>query len=306
MQRKAILLVLALGALVLPTSARAAACCLSAGMFGVGRLAVWEDLVIGSSIGAARAHGLWTADGRFRPYGDDYQELEGTAEIYGIIRIDERFQSFARLPWLITHRSAGTQAELGHGLSDLQAGLRYDPVLIGEYEELPAIALTASVLAPTGLRPEDASTSFATGTGGRGVWALTLALSVEQVSGPWFARVDAGGSVSLPFLRRDLGRTQAYGPGLQLGLFGGRELVPNRWVLAVGAIQEWEAPFSLDGEVVPGSSARSPSLSLSTSWKLNGHWMLQASALANPWADELGKNRLGRVGASFGVRYGHF
>ena len=148
----------AVGALLLPVTAGAAACCLSAGVFGVGRLAAWEELVVGSSIGVSRAQGLWNADGGFRAYGDGYQELEGTAELYGLLRIDERFQSWARLPWLITHRAAGSYSELGQGLGDLQLGLRYDPVLIGEYEELPAIALTASVLAPTGLRPEDAAT----------------------------------------------------------------------------------------------------------------------------------------------------
>ncbi len=303
---RSILFVLVVWALTIPVPAHAAACCLSAGVFGVGRLAVWEDLVVGTSVGLTRAHGLWAADGRFRAYGDGYQEHEGTAELYGIVRIDERFQAFGRVPWLLTHRSAGSQIELGHGLGDVQAGLRFDPVLIGEYGELPAIGLTATVLAPTGIRPENATTSLATGTGGRGVWALSLALSLEHVSGPWFARLDAGGSVSLPFVRRDLGVRQAYGPGLQVGLFGGRELISNRWVLALGAIHEWEAPYALDGVTVPDSSARSPSLSVSTSWKLSGNWMLQASALATPWVDGLGKNRLGRAGATLGVRYGHF
>lgn len=292
--------------LLAPAPARAAACCLSAGVFGVGRLVVWEEFAVGTSVSVMRAQGLWDADARFRSYGGDYQELESTADVYGLVRFGDRVQGFARMPWVFTQRSAPGYRELGSALGDLQAGVRFEPVQIGEYEELPAVALTASVLAPSGIRPEDSGTSLGTATSGRGVWAAALGLSLEHVQAPWFVRLDMGGSVSLPFHRDDLDVDQAYGPSLQVGLFGGRELIEDRWVLAVGATQEWEAPFSIDGTTVPDSSARSPSASLSTSLKLAPHWMVQATGVANVWADGLGKNRLGRFGGSVGVRYGYF
>lgn len=292
--------------LVAPPPARAAACCISAGVFGVGRLVVWEELAVGTSVGVGRAQGLWDHEGQFRAYGDTYSELEGIAEIWAIGRLDERFQAYARLPWLYTRRSAAGESEHGNALGDLQAGIRFEPVMIGEYQELPAIALTLSFLAPTGTRPEDATTSFATGTSGRGVWAVALGLSLERVMAPWFVRLDAGGSLSRPFLRSDLGVQQAYGPTLQVGLFAGRELIADKWVLALGVTNEWEAPMAIDGVTVPSSSARSASLNLSMSWKLGPHWMVQASALATPWVDGLGKNRLGRLGGTVGLRYGYF
>ncbi len=289
-----------------PSPARAAACCISAGVFGVGRLVVWEEFAVGTGVGVGRAQGLWDQKGSFRAYGDAYSELEAVGDLYAIGRLDERFQGFARLPYLYTRRSAGGVSEHGSGFGDLQAGLRFEPVQIGEYEELPAIALTFSVLAPTGTRPEDAVTSFATGTSGRGVWAVGLGVSLEEVRAPWFVRLDAGGSLSRPFVRKDLGAQQAYGPTFQLGLFAGRELLADRWVLALGVSNEWEAPLAIDGTRVADSGARSPALNLSTSWKLGPHWMVQASALATPWLDGLGKNRLGRFGGTVGLRYGYF
>lgn len=291
---------------VLPSSAQAAACCLSAGVFGVGRLVVWEEFAVGTSVNVVSAHGLWDADGRYLPYGADYRETESTADIYGLLRFGERVQGFARAPWIFTQRTAGGRSELGNGLGDLQAGVRYEPVQIGEYEELPAISLTATILAPSGTRPEDALTSLATATSGRGVWAAALGLSFEYVRAPWFARLDVGGSASLPFHRADLDVQQAYGPTFQAGLFGGYELIEDTWVLALGATQEWEAPLSIDGTTIPDSAARSPTVTLSTSWKLSPHWMIQAGGLGNVWADGLGKNRLARFGGSVGVRYGHF
>lgn len=304
--RAACLLLVALSLLAAPKVAHAGACCLSAGVFGVGRLVIWEEAAFGTSFSTARVRGMWGADGEWQAYGDGYAETEGAADIYAIARLGERFQGYARLPWIYTQRTYGDVSELGHGLGDVQAGLRFEPIGIGEYAELPAVALTASVLAPTGTRPEDAATSFGTGTSGRGAWVLSLGLSIERAVIPWFVRLDVGGTLALPFHREDLDVDQTYGPGLQVALFGGREIIPDKWVVALGAIQEWEGPYELDGRTMPNSSARSPTVSLSTSWQLTPHWMVQASTLANVWANDLGKNRLGRLGGSIGVRYGYF
>lgn len=297
------------GALLLglaPAPARGAACCLSAGVFGIGRLVIWEEFAVGTSFSLSQAMGMWDERAGWRGFGESYDETFGVADVYGLFRLSERFQAFARVPWVFTVRGTGDSSEFGHGFGDLQAGMRFEAISIGEYLELPAVAITASIMAPTGRRPESVSTSLGTGTSGRGVWLFSLALSLEYAFLPWFVRADFGGSVSLPFTREDLGLVQTYGPALQLGLFFGRELVPDTWVLALGLVEEWELPYWLDGEATPDSAARSPTVSLSTSWQLNPHWMLQGSLLWNPPLDELGKNRFGRLGGTIGVRYGYF
>lgn len=296
----------ALAVCLAPPPARGAACCLSAGVFGIGRLVIWEELAVGTSFSLGQGMGLWDERTRWRGFGEAYDETLGVADVYGLLRLGERLQAFARVPWLFTVRGAQDSSEFGHGLGDLQAGLRFEAISIGEYLELPALALTASIMAPTGRRPESVSTRLGTGTSGRGVWLFSLALSLEYAILPWFVRLDFGGSVSLPFTREDLGLVQTYGPALQLGLFVGRELVPDTWVLAIGLVEEWELPYWLDGALVPDSSARSPTFSVSSSWQLDPNWMLQASALWNPPLDELGKNRFGRLGGTIGVRYGYF
>lgn len=297
--------VASLALLVLPASAHAGACCLSASLFGVGRLVIWEEAAAGTTLSVGQAIGDWDLESQWGELPEGFAERETRVDAFAIVRLEERWQAFARLPWVLTERVAGTEKDLGQGLGDAQVGARYDLIGIGEFVELPAVALTASVGMPSGKRAE-ASTALGASATGRGIWSGALALSIEKAIIPWFARFDVGVTASLPFEREDLGLTQRYGPGLQMALSGGRELIADKLVLGFALSEEWEAPLAIDGEKVVGSAARSGSGSVALSWNVTPHWSLQTSVASALGFDDVGRNRPARVSGTLGVRYGYF
>jgi hypothetical protein len=227
-------------------------------------------------------------------------------EPWAIVRVHPRVQLQGRLPVLVNDREIGADSQVAGGLGDAGGGARFELVSLGEYQGLPSLGVTVSGLAPTGRRVELALGPLGAGTTGRGAWGGSVALESEVAWLPWFLRVDAGVSVFAPFRRSDSGATQAYGPLLQAAVSAGRELVPDRLVLAMSAQLEWEAALKLDGVVVPTSSAFLPSLAVSLSWRAEPHWTLVTSLAGSVWPSGLAQNRDARVGLTLGVRYGYF
>lgn len=296
--------VLALG--LFPSLARAAACCMSATSFGVGRLLVWEDFAAGVQLGHARSLGQWDERGALRLYGSELSDGLSRVEPWGILRVHERVQLQARFPVLVNDRSVPGTSQSAGGLGDLGAAARFEVIALGAFDRVPSFGVTVGALAPTGRRPEQAFAPLGAGVTGRGAWGGSVAVESEYAWLPWYVRLDLGASVFAPFVRSDTGATQAYGPLVQAALSAGRELVPDRLVLALSATGEWEAPLRLDGEVVPTSSGFVPSLGASLSWRPEPHWTLVSSLSSSVWPSGLAQNRDARVGLVVGVRYGHF
>lgn len=289
-----------------PGAARAAACCMSATSFGVGRLTIWEDWAVGLRAGHARSLGQWTSDGTLDRNPPGYAAGLTTLEPWAILRLHARVQLQAWVPVLLEDREQGATSQAAGGLGDVGAAVRAELVSIGEYEGLPSLAVTVGGLAPTGRRVEETRPPLFAGTTGRGAWAASLALESEYARLPWFVRLDAGATLSFPFERTDLGRTQRYGPSLQLSLSAGRELVPEVLVAAVAVGGEWEGPIAIGGAEVAGSAARSVSLAASLSWALDPHWTAVGTLTNTAWPVGAGANRDARTGLTFGIRHGHF
>ena len=289
-----------------PGLTAAAACCMSAASFGVGRLKIWEDWAAGLQLGHARSIGQYQADGSLRRYGADLADGLTRAEPWAIVRLHERVQVQAWLPVLLNDRRVGDQGQLAGGLGDAGAAVRTELVMLGQYAGLPSLAFTVGGLAPTGRRPEDTALPLFAGTTGRGTWGLSVALESEYAFLPWFVRADAGVTYLVPFTRSDTGARQRYAPQLAVALSAGNEVLPERLVLALALSAEWEGPLQLAGAEVPASSARSISLAASAAFTVDPHWTLVASVSNGLWPGGAGVNRDARVGFTFGVRHGHF
>jgi hypothetical protein len=297
---------LALAVALPPRTASAAACCISATSFGVGRLLIWEDFAAGVLVGHSWSLGQWDANGSLQPNPPGFNDGVTLVQPWAIVRISERVQVQAWVPFLFNDRNVGDQSQFAGGIGDMGVAVRYEVLAIGEYEGLPSFGVTVGGLAPSGTRVEQTLPPLMAGTTGRGSWAASLALEAEYAWLPWFLRAEVAGTYYFPFQRQDGGLTQQWGPLLQAGVSAGREVVADKLVLALGLLGEWETAYKLEGVTLPSSSAFSISAALSSSWRVSPHWTLNAVLTNSIWPDGLGTNRDARIGLSLGVRYGYF
>lgn len=290
--------------LALPSASRAAPCCMSATAFGIGRLLIWEDFAVGLRTSLSPGLGDWDRDGHWRSW-DSYDETEWRSELWALAGLDRRASLFARVPAVLLTRSAAETSDTGGGLGDISVGFRYELLAIGELLELPAIAVTFAVLAPTGRATEDSRSPLGADVTGRGAWVLSSGLSFELTRLPWFVRLDAGLSVPLPAERPDLGVDQRLGLSVDLALSGGLELTDGV-VLSLIPRLTWTDRTRLDENPVPDTSRLDFGLALAGSWRIDPHWTMQASFDAPLPIDGLGLNQTARLQTTLGLRYGSF
>lgn len=278
---------------------------MSASVFGIGRLAVWERAAFGWTGLGGHDTGRWDNLGQWQAFPEGYTQNEIRNDVWALVRVHERGQVFGRVPWVIGLRSAtGMDTAVGHGLADIQVGGRWDPLLAGERAGIPAVALTGTVTAPTARRAEQATDLLGASTTGRGAWVAGLAVTVERAVMPWFVRLDVGMTVPFGFERVDLGKTQRYGVGMQAGLGAGREVVADSVVVGAQLVYNLEAAYRLDGVEEPSSGTRGLSTSVSASWKISPEWTVMANAASDALSSWLGgQNRTERWAGTLGVRY---
>jgi hypothetical protein len=290
-----------------PASALAAACCMSASVVGTGRLLNWEDAAAGLSTGWGHDLGRFDTGGRFRAFGPNLVEDEFRVEAWGIVRLHERWQLSARVPWVTGIRASGGVSSVGTGIGDVSAAVRWEPISLGEYEWVPGVAVLAQVTTPTGRRPEQATDPLGASATGRGAWAASLGVTLETTKQPWFLRLDAAVVYTAPFVRADTQQLQAFGPGLQAAISGGRELFQDKLVLALVLRLEHEFPLAVDGAMTPDSESTGLTSMLAASFKLTPHWMLVGSVSTDALGRVgLAQNRAERLAFNLGVRHGFF
>ncbi|MEI6805688.1 MAG: transporter [Myxococcaceae bacterium] len=259
---------------------QAGACCTSAASFGVGRLLVWEKASSGIRMSAARdlkyPSSLWRT------------------EAWGMVGFSERWSAFATVPWVvpIEHKDDIT---LSHGIGDVQSGARYQVIQIGEYSELPSLALIGTITFPTGIPGVKNIPST-----GRGIWALALGASLEKTWMPWFLQLNLG--TTIPVSDRNV----SFGVGAQATFVGGLELSHN--IVLSGILDgTYEFPMKkLDGSQARAFGYRT-STGLSLAYRFSPHFTLQASAMADlPAATKLSAMLPTYATVSTGLRYGFF
>ena len=289
-------------------AAQAAACCMSASVVGTGRLVVWEDAAAGLATSWSHGTGRFDSAGHFRSFSAGLLEDEVRVDAWAIVRLSERWQVSARVPWVTGVRASpdGTNS-VGTGIGDVSAAARWEAISLGEYEWVPGIAVLAQVLGPTGRRPEQATDALGASATGRGAWAASVGVVAEVTQLPWFVRLDLAGVYNAPFVRADTRQVQNFGPGVQVGLSGGRELFSERLVIALALRFEHEFPLWLDGQTVKDSGSSGLTSALSASFKLTSHWVL-TGAVSTDVLGRIGvaQNRNDVVAFNLGVRRGFF
>jgi hypothetical protein len=267
---------------------------------------VWEEFAVGMRIGYAHSFGQWDGGRNLRLNTHGYADGLTRMEPWSIVRLHESIQLQSWLPVLVNHRQAGSQTQTVGGVGDAGVAVRFEAISIGEYDSLPALAITLGSIFPTGRRPEETSPPLFAGTTGRGSWGGALGMELEYAPLPWFVRLDMGLTYFFPFQRPDTHVQQQYGVLTQLSLSTGMEIVPNRWVMAFAATGEWEGAIREKGAAISGSQSSLVDLALSLSWRFSPRWTWVATGNNTVWPIALGKNRDARVGTSLGIRYGYY
>ncbi len=285
--------------------ARAAACCVSSTAFGVGRLAVWEQGAALAFFAANASPGYWNESAKFVPNTPGTSDVELRPSLAGLVRIHERVQLSARVPWLVNLKSAGSVHDVAAFFGDSMLAVRLEPIGIGEYDAVPGIAVTVSATLPTGRPMSQTKTALAADVTGRGAWVPAVGLTLEQTWGRWYLQGNVGLAVPLPMPGFAPGVTQRFGPAVDVTLAGGVELRPGL-VLSLVLRANVESALHVGDEPVTNSQAFDWGAGPALSWRVHPNWTLLAFADTGVFTDFMGDNRPGRLTASVGVRRGFF
>jgi len=289
-----------------PRAARAGVCCVLPLTVGVGLLKPDEPFAVGLGGSISKQAGLWLPDGTWLPY-DSYSVEQAMGKLWAQVRVLDGLSAYARLPVLVTRKTAAATGEdTGGGLADAQAGLRYELVGAGDMAGIPAVAVMAGLVIPTGTRLADLEGfGLGAGTTARGVWSPGLAVDLAESFSPWCVRGSLAVAVPLPDERPDMGgATVRYGVNVTGSLVAGVQVLSG---LGVGLLvrANYEAPYTKDGTVREDSSKLYPAAGLAVAWAPHPRWALQASVTSGLFVDDFAHNALGRVAGTVGLRYGH-
>jgi len=292
---------------LIPAPAKGAACCTSATISGAGRLKIWEDSALGVSSSWANSIGSWNAEGEWNAFDETYRETVWLSKVWAIARVRDDLELSLVLPWVMTTRAIPNESSSGQGLGHSRIGLRYEAIAIGQYRNVPGLALLAGVTIPTGVRGDEATdTLLRTAATARGDWAASVAVSLEYAHLPWFVKLDAGRRHFLAYTHAEHDGPYQLAGLWQLTLSSGLEVIDDILIFAFSLGVETQGESHLDHREQTSSSRFSCLPSVSMSWQVNPHLALLSTLSRGIAVNELGMNTNGALTASLGVRYGHF
>ncbi|MBL9039784.1 MAG: transporter [Archangium sp.] len=299
---------IAAAALVVLSGARAeaAACCVSASAFGLGRLAVWENGAVLFTAAAAPSPGSWNEHGHYIANPTGTSDVELRPALTGLIALKPRWLLAGRMPWVINARSADGRSDVGHGLGDALLTTRVEAIQIGEYAHVPGVAVNLGVTIPFGTSMARTQRLLATDVTGRGAWALGAGVTLEETwRGTWYLQLSLGSTVPLPMAGVLPGHSQRFGPTFDTTVAAGVELRTGL-VVSVIARASYETQLHVDEAPVPDSSALDVGVGPAVSWRFHPKWTVQAAVDTGVFVDGLGDNTPARFTATFGVRHAFF
>lgn len=231
----------------------AQACCIAPGAAGITRLGPHETALAGVDARAQTTTGSFDSAGRFRTPPRGTHDLGLEQSLFATVRVLERGQVSATVPFVQTVRSTEATAATGGGVGDIRGSVRWDLVFADDAWPWPGLALVGGVSAPTGRPPERAGDALGAGATGAGTTQGWAGVALEQTSGPWLAGASATVTVRAD---RDVGPIRvSLPPRLTAGLVGARAWRSGH-ALSLATSWEVEDRASADGVVVPGSARR--------------------------------------------------
>lgn len=268
----------ALTGLLLSGRAQAGACCVGATSTVPTRLGECEHWLAGMGMQGESTLGLWDSTGAVTDTTMTDEAVISTMAMAW--RWDREGQLFATLPARINHRVAGDLDETAAGLSDLRAGVIWDPINESPAGWLPVPVLTLGARLPTGVDWTESETDLQTDVTGLVGPAIIGVATAERTMGrtPWSVGADVEASTSLT----------AVGATASLGRYIG-----TRWSL--GGSLRYSATFA-DGAAATRTNA---GLRLTRGQPLR--WRGWVGVDADVPVDGLGQSTARQAHASMGI-----
>lgn len=263
---------------------RAAACCTSATAFGTGRLLLWEQWAVGMRSQMNHELGFYDDSGRFEATESGVIDQQLRLDAYALYPTSENGSVFIVVPWLFARMGRSDGITTRSNLSDVQIGYRHQVIAIGEFEELPGVALTGAVLIPTG-------TPKVTG---RDALILISGASFEKTWMPFFAQFNLGGSLLFNQIRSGNKTPDPITGSFQVAFAGGWEIT-NELVTSLMCSWTYEMPSKWKTEG-----------GLAASYRINPNLTAQMNVSSDLFLNGSGSNWPGNLSYGFGIRYGYF
>ena len=271
-----------------PHVARAQACCAGSTAVTPGRLALHEDALVGVDVHAADAYGSFDPTGTFVSTPSGASELDFEEDVFAALRLFSRGQAALLVPLVETRRTTPTDAELGGGLGDINASVRYDFIYANEARRVPGIAVLAGITFPTGTPPESATKPLATDATGVGTYQGNLGVALEKSIGPWLVGVT--GLVAKRATRTSQGVTEALAAQWTV-LAVAAYTFPSEASVAVSGSFTAEGDATIDGALQPDTRRRLVAFSASGVLPVSDRVRLQGALTFDPPANSFGVNQ---------------
>jgi hypothetical protein len=304
-------LVLVTVLLASPHLAHAQACCAGSGVLTPGRLALHEDVLVGTELHASAVLGSYDPYGHYASQASGSQEYDFEEDLFAAVRVFRRGQVALLVPFDETWRkepdltSTGltSASALGGGVGDANLSVRYDFILAGESRYVPGIAALAGLTAPTGRPPSSPSAgTFAVDATGTGAWQGNFGLALEQSFGHWLVDVSELFAWRAPFTEPGLGGAPSVDAALApqwITLAGGGYVFDNEAALALFGSYTLEGSPSINGVPQPDSGRRALVVSVSGSYPVRDNLRLQVSLFSNPPFSGFGAGQTATAGLTF-------
>jgi hypothetical protein len=259
--------------------AHAQACCAGTGALTPGRLALHEDALVGATVRAATVVGSFDPGGHYAWSPAHTSEYDFEEDIFGAVRVLERGQIALIVPLVETRRGTPTASEMGGGIGDVNASVRYDFYDAGRSRYLPGIAALAGVTFPTGTPTESAMKPLATDATGVGALQANAGIAIEQLYGHWLFNVTGLAAKRASRTAQGVDETL----GMQLTLLAGTAYTfESQTALALSASYSYEGDATIAGVDTPGTARKTTLVAISAVVPLSDAWRVQGSASINP------------------------
>jgi hypothetical protein len=279
--------------LLAPRDAPAQACCAGTSALTPGRLAAYEDWLVGLRVRAANAFGSWSSEGAYASAPTETSEWDFEQDLVGAIRLTRRAQIAALIPVVETYRRSPSIRDIGGGIGDVNLSGRYDFVLLDELHWLPGIAALVGVTFPTGTPPESAHRPLATDATGTGAFQGHAGIAIEKSLGPWLFAGSA--LLDRPTPRSVDGVTVSKGAEWTI-LASAAYAFPSDDSVAFQLSNAYAGESRYAGQAMSGSSQRSFTVTVAGAHPLGAQWRLQLAAFVNPPLSDLGRGALVSAG----------